>query len=305
MSEKLMILNVSKGGYDSYKATADQEPEREQAIREFIDLQHEQGVNTVVLSDTFLWQERYENRYNVGIKSPGIANHLGFRAAFHVDVNDSQLNAIGRENVGLTVATDLEVVDVLPGRVGDPKNARNTLMMHLESDAGGFDLGAAYLSEANTAARWNQLAGLDYYMNGPGPEVSDGPSLIVGDLNMLRSHADYSRTRQRIVSSLIHMGARAVGNIDYGDRSVIARKIRYAADTLRALDDRALMGHMRRRGYRDADAGPTYPSNIPLLDLDHVLHRGVHIIDKYTVGNKDVSDHKGLVIEFEVPPLDK
>ena len=61
MSEKLMILNVSKGGYDSYKATPDQTPEREQAIKELITSQREQGVNTVVLSDTFLWRERYDN----------------------------------------------------------------------------------------------------------------------------------------------------------------------------------------------------------------------------------------------------
>jgi endonuclease/exonuclease/phosphatase family metal-dependent hydrolase len=60
------------------------------------------------------------------------------------------------------------------------------------------------------------------------------------------------------------------------------------------LPPRVVEAALRRRGWRTAPAGPTFPSWKPLTQLDHLLVRGDLALDDVTTGPAGPSDHLPL-----------
>lgn len=289
MSERLVVLNVNYSNHDPEEGEI---PSRESAILEFIKSQRktddEPGETTVVLIDT-VWNERFGQDNPETGENKSLADHLGMRAAFHTHIDDQELNQKGwKKGIGITVATDHNVEESHIVRLGEKGSTRNALIVDLAL-AHTVSLAAIYLPETDSHAQMQQISDLDTELNGPHiiPKPS-GYKIVAGDFNSLDKHENYDSFLSKTGSNLVRLGAKRIQRAD--EKS-------YWDKTLLTLDRRLIIPRMKHFGYHDANAGPTYPSRMPMLDPDHVFSFGINKEAVRTDG-KGLSDHRAIVFDF-------
>ncbi|WP_371493933.1 endonuclease/exonuclease/phosphatase family protein [Kitasatospora sp. NBC_00374] len=108
------------------------------------------------------------------------------------------------------------------------------------------------------------------------------PHVLLGDLNL--------------VGPLPRLALAAAGAAGSGRREVAERLHRGAA----AQADRTLDGVAPQRRWQRAARGATYPAHRPMVQLDHVLVRGVHLspVRPAATPATSLSDHRPLVAEL-------
>lgn len=294
MPERLVLLNTN---YSNHNYKEGYVPSNEQRILDFIQEQKmpddDPGNTTFVFIDT-IWKDRFDHSDPETGENRALAAHLGTRAAFHVGIEDDQYaNNPWKKHIGITIATDHEVAAVEAARLGHPDTARNALIADLKIGAEIMKLAAMYMPETDPHAQWSQLIDMDRKLNGENPiRKPSGYQAVAMDANGLSKHEAYTQPLPRFGSAFVHSLAKTVKALkNPSDRS-------YYQKTFVTLDERRAVPHMRTLGYRDIEAGPTYPDAVPLLDPDKIFTYGLVKRSAHTV--KGLSDHRAVVYDFDL-----
>lgn len=297
----ILSWNVNQGGYDKRHVFDDARinapaPEREHQIQNFINSQHEDGVDTVGLIDTYGWRQRYGS-------DEKIARHLGFSTAAFIELADDRVDRVLGPGAGLTFATDHPVDEI------SPLDAFNRQGIRAIVAPGGrpFQVATLYLDDIDEELRRIQLRAVLSYLE-------DEPTVIMGDLNTLRPNLDGAS-----FSAKTHdLGFRAVvfalnilpkqETIDTImakiDRQKAAAKVGYYRRALSNLNQRRLIPELEHRDYHDADPEkhPTFRKLGGLaLGVDYVFHsqetkaEGFQVIDA-----SRASDHDAVRARFRM-----
>lgn len=165
----MLSWNIWRGGFDRYNS-AQVKPEREKAIKNFIEGQHTaNGLNTVFLSDAYRWGELYGD-------DKGIAQHLGYRNAIFMPLNDTRIEALIGSGAGNVFATDLTIEHL---RILD-LGTRQGLAVILRGSAHSLQIAAIHLDDLSEETRIKQARALLASLE------KDIPTVIIGDFNTLR-----------------------------------------------------------------------------------------------------------------------
>lgn len=262
----MISWNIWRGGFDSYDPTQ-AVPDREVAICNFIKHQHTAlGVDTVFLSDAYLWAKRYGS-------NDEIARHLGYRNAIFMPLNDSRIEAIVGPGAGSVFATDHSVKEV---RILDLGN-RQGLGIILDVGLHGLQIANVYLDDLSEETRIKQtealLAGLE----------KDMPTIITGDLNTLRPSMRSAR-------------------FDVQVKDFCVRILTHLSPKHSAFNRRQVIPIIEDSGFIDADRRlkrPTAPAKFPAVGLDYVFHsKDLEIECLQVMPIHGESDHLPLSFSF-------
>jgi exonuclease III len=309
MSESLMVWNVDKGGYKSYEADPNEPPERFEDILKFLHEQRENnGVRDFILSDTFLWDRYGESDPETGA-NPGLAAHLGMRAAFHTRLEDEYLASIGREGVGITIATDHDVISskvITLGKEKDPRKkdtSRKGLLVDINVGGRALTLGGVYLPEIDPKAQLRQVIDFEGHVN---PALAQGPDIPVfrenvilgGDENRQPEKQKTDSPQKKRIDRAVSLAA-FVAPLT----GMLGPKAEYYGKVARTLNSRKTAERLRAFGYKDTIVGPTVTTlGKKIFQIDHASVKGenIKVIRARIEAAEELSDHDPLIIDYEM-----
>jgi endonuclease/exonuclease/phosphatase family metal-dependent hydrolase len=273
-STDMMVWNIKSGGFSTYDSSLEV-PERGEQIQAFIEAQHAKGTETVGLTDAHRWDETYGG-------DEGIADHLGFRAARFVRLNDQRLNRTGMSGVGVAMATDHPIAESWELDLG----TRQGLGAVLDIGADGLQVGTVYLDDLDEDIRSRQVSAL---FSGLKPDL---PTVIWGDFNTLRPSLAYASLNVRARD----VAVRALAMV-LPPKSELGQAVR-------GMNERRVFPLFKQHGFHDADVSrkrPTAPARLPLFGVDYAMHNDLVIIEEVNVlPVGSVSDHRALSIRVNV-----
>lgn len=304
-----MVWNVDKGGYSSYKADPAEPPERFEDILKFLHKQRaENNVKDFILSDTFLWDRYGDSDPETG-ENPDLAAHLGVTAAFHTRLEDEYLASIGREGVGITIATNHEVVSsqvITLGKESDPRKkdtSRKALLVDINVGGHALTLGGVYLPEIDPKAQLRQIIDFEGHVN---PALSRGPDVPVLRKNVILG-GDENRQpeKQKTDSPLKKRVDIAVSLAAFAAplASKLGPKAEYYSKVARTLNSRKVAKRLKAFGYKDTIVGPTVTTmgkKIFQVDNASVKGESIEVIKARIEAAEELSDHDALILEYRM-----
>lgn len=304
-----MVWNVDKGGYESYKADPSDPPERFEDILKFLHEQRENnGVKDFILSDTFLWDRYGESDPETG-RNPGLAAHLGMKAAFHTRLEDEYLTSIGREGVGVTIATNHEVISskvITLGKEKDPRKkdtSRKGLLVDINVGGRALTLGGVYLPETDSKAQLRQIIDFEGHVNpalARGPDVPEFRENVIlgGDENRQPEKQKTDSPQKKRVDMAVSLAAFAAPLT-----SKLGPKAEYYSKVARTLNSRRVAKRLKAFGYEDTIVGPTVETmGRKLFQVDHASIKGenIRVINARIELAEELSDHDALILDYEM-----
>jgi endonuclease/exonuclease/phosphatase family metal-dependent hydrolase len=282
---RMASWNVQSGGFYSYDPTAPTPPREEEIVRVVDHLHHTENCSSLLLTDTYRWDELYGSDLE-------IAQHLGYKTARYVALDDERLTQNYGPGVGITFATDEELIS----SEAITAYNRNALIATIESEDGAMQVVGSYFDDLDENTRLHQFKALAAYL------TDDKPIIMTGDFNALRPHIKGVRAK---VGDLVFRSL--VSAI-----SLLRPKSELSLATS-SMNRRELIPTIESMGYSDADklkASPTKYANgipFPLISLDYAFSNEAARIKNFRLLNTGVlqkaSDH--IPIIFDYSPTDK
>jgi hypothetical protein len=141
------------------------------------------------------------------------------------------------------------------------------------------------------------------------PEESPVPTIVAGDFTSLvpviGKKFSPAKVSDKILGTVGSELVRTAANTVLLPFRTAEGKAGYYARAFDTMNQRRVIPEMIDKfGYERARSGPThYFADVALLGLDHVLARNVKILETRTVGDPDMSNHKAVIVTFEMPEL--
>lgn len=261
-----MSWNVRFGGRPSYDAGLQPDLATERAI---VQVVQGLGVTTATLVDVYKWPEVYGG-------DAGIAEHLGFKTARFVGLQDNRVDS----GLGVLLATDLPVAQSQELDLG----TRAALGTVLNVGSDGLQVASVYLDDMSEAARVAQIRALLAALE------SNVPTVITGDLNGLRPSLQGAALRHKLGDLLVRAGVLATA---WSNHPII--------QSIRGMNEREVIELLLASGYTDGDylRRPTVPAKMPCFGVDYALsNAAASVVDFDVVGGPTVlraSDHRPIV----------
>jgi endonuclease/exonuclease/phosphatase family metal-dependent hydrolase len=273
-SLKVMAWNIKKGGFDTYRPDS-MVPAREGQIQSFIDdSHHNQGVESVSLTDALLWDEVYGG-------DQGIASHLGYKDARFMPLDDERLNRNVGSGIGLVFASDIPIEQ---SRALDLES-RQGLSTILDIGKHGLQIATVYLDDLSQDVREKQIRALINNLE------KDIPTAIVGDFNMLRPELKGAT----FTIQAKDLAVRSLASI------VPGKELR---TTIVEMNKRTGVPLVESFGFNDADSSkmrPTAPSILPVFGIDYIFSNdGVTVTNVKVKGSQEASDHLAIMADVSI-----
>lgn len=266
----MLAWNVEAGGFDSYTGT-EVLPRRGDKIQAFLhDAKQEHGLSAVTLTDALRWDEVYGG-------DDGIAEHLGYKAARFMRLEDQRLIDTGGSGIGIAFATDEKI------HTSKALDLETRLGLGVILDVGRYGLQVAnvYLDNLREDVRMRQVDALISELE---PDI---PTLLVGDMNTLRPTMRHAKLRAQVGNALVRTVPEVIPPVRPGIKAV--------RDMNR---NRRVVSELESHCFHDADAfakRPTFPALLPVLGLDYVFYRGeITVVDPDILPVGGASDHRAI-----------
>jgi hypothetical protein len=299
----LLGWNINGGGYDRRhvfdSGPIDPDsmiPEREAAIKAFIDQQRKDGIDSAALIDAYGWQQRYDS-------DSGIAQHLGFSAARFALLADDRIDRVLGPGAGLVFATDHSI------EASGPIDLDNRQGLGAIINLGGraLQIATVYFDDMSEDVRLKQIRALLH-------NLEKEPTIIVGDLNSLRPdmHGASLSTRvhdigfRTLAFSFAFIPSKAAIEpvLEIIGRGELAAKADYYKRAVRGLNRRQIIPALEQQGWHDADPQkqPTFHKLGGLaLNVDYVFSNSeVTTSDFRVIPSDGASDHDAIRVRASI-----
>jgi|GEM_PF-1863385 len=267
---ELATWNIKAGGFEDYDPTLEV-PNRSLEISTVIADMQADGVDTLLLTDTYRWDTTYRTNH-------GIARHLGFNEACFVGLNDARLTNPDYPDaqIGITFATDHKIAqsDVLD------LGTRNGLRTILDVGHYGLQIAGVYLDDMDEDVRSKQVTAMLYQLD---PNL---PTILAGDFNALRDDFTGSSLRTKAGNLAVRMAAALLP---------ASSKL---GQSIRGMNERMVVPTILFADFVDGDPQkrPTAPAAMPAFGIDYIFGDG----DLTAIENFEVlpaygaSDHRPI-----------